>query len=71
MQLGLYEQLINKIISIKINQLDINKFNIQKTEIDKAEASKVLSQYLFNIIQIALNQNQWAQISGVRVADFY
>jgi superfamily II DNA or RNA helicase len=56
MQLGLYEQLINKVISLKLNALDIDKFYIQKTEIDKVEASKVLSQYLFNVIQVALNQ---------------
>jgi len=54
MQLGLYEQLINKLISHKLGQLDAEKFYIQKTEIDKAEASMVLSKYLYEIIQSAL-----------------
>ena len=56
MQLGLYEQLINKIIDAKLNSLDSEKFYIYKTQIDKTEASRILSRYLSSIINIALQQ---------------
>lgn len=54
-QQGLYENLINKLISSKLSELDRNKFYIKETEIDKIEASKILSQYLIEVIQVALN----------------
>lgn len=54
-ELGLYEQLINKLISAKLNDLDKNAFYIQETSIDKNEAGRILSQYLSNVIQFALN----------------
>lgn len=52
---GLYEQLINKLISSSLNKLDRNKFHIKETVIDKNEAARVLSLYLTEVIQIALN----------------
>lgn len=55
-QQGLYEQLINKLISSKLNELDRSTFYIKKSAIDKNEASRVLSQYLVEVIQYALNQ---------------
>ena len=55
MQQGLYEQLINKLISSKLNDLDRNTYFIKKTPIDKIEASKYLAQYLIEIIRFALN----------------
>ncbi len=54
-QQGLYEQLINKLISSKLNDLDRNTFYIKENAIDKNEASKVLSQYLTEVIRNALN----------------
>ncbi len=54
-QTGLYEQLINKLVSYKLNKMDRNIYFIKETTIDKSEASKVLSQYLVEIIQFALN----------------
>jgi HKD family nuclease len=54
-QLGLYEQLINKLISSKLNDLDRNTYFIKESPIDKSEASRVLSQYLVNVIRLALN----------------
>jgi superfamily II DNA or RNA helicase len=54
-QQGLYEQLINKLISSKLNDLDRNSFYIKETEIDKHDAARVLSQYLVNVIRVALN----------------
>jgi len=55
MSQGLYEQLINKLISSKLNNLDKNTFYIKESPIDKTEASKVLSQYLIEVIKFALN----------------
>jgi HKD family nuclease len=54
MELGLYEQLINKVIFSKINELDRNKFFINESVIDKQEAARILSRYLSDRIQFAL-----------------
>lgn len=54
-QQGLYEQLINNLISSKLNDLDRNHFYISETAIDKNEAAGILSQYLCDVIKIALN----------------
>ncbi len=56
LQLGLYEKLIDKLISSKISNLDKNTFYIKETLIDKSEATRVLTQHLTEIIKIALNQ---------------
>src|SRR5688500_10941207 len=55
-QEGLYEQLINKLISSKLKDLDRDTFYVQENAIDKSEATRVLSQYLVDIIKFALNQ---------------
>ena len=52
---GIYEQLINSIVSKKLETLDSNKFYIKTSNIDKHEASIILSQYLIKIISFALN----------------
>ncbi len=52
---GLYEQLISKLISSRLNDLDKNAFYIKKSAIDKSEAGRILSQYLSSVIQFALN----------------
>lgn len=54
MQLGLYEQLINKLVFAQISKLDKNKFFIKENNIDIAEAAKILGQYLGNVIRYAL-----------------
>lgn len=52
---GIYEQLINKIVSEKLELLNDNEFYFQKSKIEKSEASVILSQYLTKIINFALN----------------
>lgn len=52
---GIYEQLINSIVSKKLETLDSNKFYIKTSNIDKHEAFIILSQYLIKIISFALN----------------
>ncbi|MEI7983025.1 MAG: phospholipase D-like domain-containing protein [Bacteroidota bacterium] len=54
-QTGIYEQLINKMVSSKLSELDRDIYFIKETPIDKSEASQILSQYLIEIIQVALN----------------
>ena len=56
LHLGLYEQLIDKLISSKLNDLDRETFYIKESSIDKIEASRILSQYLSDIIRIGLDQ---------------
>lgn len=56
LQQGLYEKLIDKLISTRINALDKNLFYIKEYPIDRAEAARVLSQHLTEIIKIALSQ---------------
>lgn len=54
-QNGIYEQLITKLVSSKINDLDKNKFHIKQNEIDKNEGARLFSQYLTEVIRFALN----------------
>ena len=35
---GVYEQIINRLIQLKLNKVDTNRFYIGKKQIDKAEA---------------------------------
>ncbi len=54
-QQGIYEQLINKLVASKLNALSRNEYYIKEAEIDKSEAARVLSVYLSDVINIALN----------------
>ncbi|GAB3025710.1 DEAD/DEAH box helicase [Spirosoma pulveris] len=53
--LGLYEQLINKVIHAKLLALDKDKFYIKEDVLDRAEAAQYLSAYLSDIIRSALS----------------
>lgn len=53
-QLGIYEQLINRLIAEKLGVLNQNQFFIMKNPIDKEEAAMILSQYLEHVIRVAL-----------------
>ncbi len=53
---GLYEQLINKLVTNKLDSLDCQKFHISETPLDKEEASQYLSLYLAETIKYALNE---------------
>ncbi len=52
---GIYEQLINKIVSEKLDLLTGDNFYFKKSKIEKNEASAILTQYLSKIINFALN----------------
>ena len=52
---GLYEQLINRMIGLEIKQAEEENMYIDVAPIDTGEASKVLSQYLAEIIEKGLD----------------
>lgn len=51
---GIYEELVTKLINIKLNELDKNSFQIKTTLIDKEEAAELLSRHIGKIIKFAL-----------------
>jgi superfamily II DNA or RNA helicase len=53
--LGVYEQLVNKLISEKITTVGKDHFYIKTAPIEKAEASLIMTQYLSKIIKFALD----------------
>ena len=55
-ELGLYEQLINKLIANKLDLLSTDTYFIKSTQLDKEEASRYLSLYLSETIKFALNE---------------
>jgi superfamily II DNA or RNA helicase len=55
-EVGLYEQLINKLLQFKLSTLDRDKFYVKETLLDKEEAAQYLSRYLSTVIQTALNE---------------
>jgi len=56
MQTGIYEQLINTIISNRLAPLPENRFYVHRSVLDKQEAARYLSQYVADTIQYALNE---------------
>ncbi len=55
MQIGLYEQLLNKLIVTKLATLDKKEFFIKENSVDKSEAAQILAQYLNDLIGYALS----------------
>lgn len=51
---GIYEQLINKLIESKLKTVDREQFFVKESAIEKSEASKLISQYLSEVINGAL-----------------
>lgn len=54
MNQGLYEELVTKLITFKLNELDKKTFQVKTTAIDKAEAAQLLSQHIGKTIRHAL-----------------
>jgi hypothetical protein len=55
-ELGIYEQLVNKLIANRLELINSEKFFIKSTTLDKEEASKYLSSYLSETIKFALSE---------------
>jgi hypothetical protein len=51
---GIYEELLTKLITNKLNTLDKENYYIKETRIDKVEAANLLSQHLSNTLKQAL-----------------
>lgn len=56
MQQGLYEELITKLLSNKLETEDTDQYYIKTTILDKAEAARYLSLYLAETIKYALSE---------------
>lgn len=52
---GIYEQLVTKLVTQKVNELEKDAYYINTSKIDKAEAATVLSKHLGKTIKQALN----------------
>lgn len=50
---GVYEQIINRLIQLKLNEVDANRFYIGKKQIAKDDAVHILSKYLQHLIEVA------------------
>jgi superfamily II DNA or RNA helicase len=55
MNIGIYEELVTKLIRDKIDQLDPEKFYIKETEIDKEEASEIITNRISQAIKYAMS----------------
>ncbi len=55
MNQGLYEELVTKLISYKLNELDKDTFQVKKTSIDKTEAAHLLSHHIGKTIRQAFS----------------
>lgn len=51
---GIYERLINKLVDSELKTVNREQFFVKESPIEKAEASKLLSQYLSEVINCAL-----------------
>jgi superfamily II DNA or RNA helicase len=56
LKLGIYEQLVNKLISNQLRSTDTERFLIKSTALDREEAARYLSSYLSETIKFALNE---------------
>ena len=50
---GIYEQIINRLFKIKLDEVDTERFYIGKKQISKNDAVNILSKYLQHLIEIA------------------
>ncbi len=50
---GVYEQIINRLFQLKLNEVDTERFYIGKKLISKDDAVHILSKYLQHLIEVA------------------
>jgi superfamily II DNA or RNA helicase len=55
-ELGLYEQIINKLFEVKLDELNHQEFYIGKCSITKDNVAKYLSRYLFGLFEEVFSQ---------------
>jgi superfamily II DNA or RNA helicase len=52
---GIYEELVTKLVSLKINELDKDSYYINESKIDKAEAAQILSRHIGKTVKHILS----------------
>ena len=55
-ELGLYEQIINKLFEVKLGELDHQEFYVGKRSITKENVSRYLSRYLYELFEQVFSQ---------------
>ena len=55
-ELGLYEQIINKLFEVKLEQLDSKRYYVGKKQIDSTNVAKYLSRYLYGLFEQVFSQ---------------
>ena len=56
MEIGLYEQIINKLFEVKLEQLDSDIYYVGKKKIDASNVAKYLSRYLYGLFDHVFSQ---------------
>ena len=67
MNQGLYEELVTKLVSVKLGELDQNTFQFKTTSIDKAEAAQLLSEHIGKTIRHAFTLIKGDNILEVQI----
>lgn len=52
---GIYEELVTKLVSLKINELDKDSYYINESKIDKAEAAQILARHIGKTVKHILS----------------
>lgn len=66
---GIYEQIINRLFKLKLDEVDAERFYIGKKHIAKEEAIRILSKYLQRLIEVAFIDTPEDQDAG-KYSDF-
>ena len=56
MEVGIYEQIINKLFEVKLEQLDSKRYYIGKKRINSSDVAKYLSRYLYGLFEQVFSQ---------------
>ena len=56
MEVGIYEQIINKLFEVKLEQLDSKRYYIGKKRINASDVAKYLSRYLYGLFEQVFSQ---------------
>ena len=67
MNQGLYEELVTKLVNVKLNELDKNTFQVRTASIDKAEAAQLLSEHIGKTIRHAFTLIKGDNILEVQI----
>lgn len=64
---GIYEQIINRLFQLKLEQVDAERFYIGKKPITKEEAIRILSKYLL----VEYDNIKLTEDNELRIASFF